>query len=97
MIRQERTSRIFRAPNETMGGLRSRSFSRNAQRSIRCRIDTLIVGEDRTGLRSMQKSTISQLFPRSYATETIGVRALARHLAEKHKLPWTFVSAPTGL
>jgi putative NIF3 family GTP cyclohydrolase 1 type 2 len=32
-----------------------------------------------------------------YATETLGVRALAQHLAERFNLPWHFVSAPTGL
>ncbi len=32
-----------------------------------------------------------------YATETWGVRALARHLEEKFGLPWTFIDHPTGL
>ncbi|HEV2150122.1 MAG TPA: Nif3-like dinuclear metal center hexameric protein [Longimicrobiaceae bacterium] len=32
-----------------------------------------------------------------YATETWGVRALARHLEEKFELPWSFLDHPTGL
>ncbi len=32
-----------------------------------------------------------------YATETLGVQALAKHVAEAFDLPWTFVDAPTGL
>lgn len=32
-----------------------------------------------------------------YATETWGVRALARHLEERFDLPWTFIDHPTGL
>jgi dinuclear metal center YbgI/SA1388 family protein len=32
-----------------------------------------------------------------YATETVGVKALARHLHASFGLPWTFVDHPTGL
>lgn len=32
-----------------------------------------------------------------YATETWGVRALARHLEEELSLPWEFLDLPTGL
>lgn len=32
-----------------------------------------------------------------YATETWGVRALARHLEERFGLPWVFIDHPTGL
>lgn len=32
-----------------------------------------------------------------YATETWGVRALARHLEERFGLPWVFLDLPTGL
>jgi dinuclear metal center YbgI/SA1388 family protein len=61
-------------------------------------IDTLIVGEGPhwTAVHAEERDLVI-IYAGHYATETIGVRALARHLAEKHKLPWTFVSAPTGL
>ena len=32
-----------------------------------------------------------------YATETLGVRALAEHLGKKYRFPASFVNAPTGL
>jgi putative NIF3 family GTP cyclohydrolase 1 type 2 len=32
-----------------------------------------------------------------YATETFGVRALARHLGERFGLEWEFLDQPTGL
>lgn len=32
-----------------------------------------------------------------YATETVGVKALAHHLAGRFNLPWSFVDHPTGL
>jgi dinuclear metal center YbgI/SA1388 family protein len=61
-------------------------------------IDTLIVGEGPhwTAIHA-EEHDLAIIYAGHYATETIGVRALARHLAEKHNLPWTFVSAPTGL
>lgn len=37
------------------------------------------------------------LFGGHYATETFGVRALARHLAERFDLTWEFLDLPTGL
>jgi putative NIF3 family GTP cyclohydrolase 1 type 2 len=32
-----------------------------------------------------------------YATETLGVRALAEHLTDVFRIPSTFIAAPTGL
>jgi putative NIF3 family GTP cyclohydrolase 1 type 2 len=32
-----------------------------------------------------------------YATETLGVSALAAHVGEVFGLPWSFIEAPTGL
>lgn len=32
-----------------------------------------------------------------YATETVGVKALAEHLSRKFSLPWVFLDHPTGL
>ena len=61
-------------------------------------IDTLIVGEGPhwTAIHA-EEHGIAIIYAGHYATETVGVRALAQHLAEKHKLPWSVVSAPTGL
>lgn len=61
-------------------------------------VDTLIVGEGPhwTAVHAEEHELVI-IYAGHYATETLGVRALARHLGEKYNLPWHFVSAPTGL
>jgi dinuclear metal center YbgI/SA1388 family protein len=61
-------------------------------------IDTLIVGEGPhwTAVHA-EETELVIIYAGHYATETPGVRALARHLGEKFKIPWSFISAPTGL
>ena len=61
-------------------------------------IDTLIVGEGPhwTAI-SAEEHGLVIIYAGHYATETLGVRALATHLSEHFGMPWTFVSAPTGL
>jgi dinuclear metal center YbgI/SA1388 family protein len=61
-------------------------------------IDTLIVGEGPhwTAVHA-EENDLAIIYAGHYATETLGVRALAQHLGEHFRLPWHFVSAPTGL
>jgi putative NIF3 family GTP cyclohydrolase 1 type 2 len=61
-------------------------------------IDTLIVGEGPhwTAIQA-EENKLAIIYAGHYATETLGVCALARHLGERFNLPWQFVSAPTGL
>lgn len=61
-------------------------------------IDTLIVGEGPhwTAIHA-EEHELAIIYAGHYATETLGVRALARHLADKYELPWSFITAPTGL
>ena len=61
-------------------------------------IDTLIVGEGPhwTAVHA-EEHELAIIYAGHYATETLGVRALAQHLAERYKLPWSFIHAPTGL
>lgn len=61
-------------------------------------IDTLIVGEGPhwTAVHA-EEHELAIIYAGHYATETLGVCALAQHLAEKYKVPWSFISAPTGL
>ena len=40
---------------------------------------------------------INVLYAGHYATETVGVRALAEHVAERFGVPWVFHDHPTGL
>ncbi len=44
-----------------------------------------------------EEGGINLLLGGHYATETFGVRALAKHLEEKFGLEWTFIDYPTGL
>jgi putative NIF3 family GTP cyclohydrolase 1 type 2 len=44
-----------------------------------------------------EENEIAIIYAGHYATETLGVRALAQHLGEKYRIPSSFVSAPTGL
>jgi dinuclear metal center YbgI/SA1388 family protein len=61
-------------------------------------IDTLIVGEGPhwTAIHA-EEHDLAIIYAGHYATETLGVRALAQHLAKKYELPWSFITAPTGL
>jgi dinuclear metal center YbgI/SA1388 family protein len=61
-------------------------------------VDTLIVGEGPhwTAVHAEENDLVI-IYAGHYATETLGVCALAQHLSTKFDLPWSFVSAPTGL
>jgi putative NIF3 family GTP cyclohydrolase 1 type 2 len=61
-------------------------------------VDTLIVGEGPhwTAVHAEENDLVI-IYAGHYATETLGVCALAQHLSERYDLPWNFVSAPTGL
>ncbi len=61
-------------------------------------VDTLIVGEGPhwTAVYA-EENDLAIIYAGHYATETLGVRALTKRLAERFALPWQFVNAPTGL
>ena len=61
-------------------------------------VDTLIVGEGphHTAVEASDLG-ISIIYAGHYATETLGVRALATHLSERFGLEYTMIDAPTGL
>jgi dinuclear metal center YbgI/SA1388 family protein len=61
-------------------------------------VDTLIVGEGPhwTAVDAPERGLVI-IYAGHYATETLGVRALARDLETHFGLPWTFIAAPTGL
>jgi dinuclear metal center YbgI/SA1388 family protein len=61
-------------------------------------VDTLIVGEGPhwTAIYAEENDLVI-IYAGHYATEVLGVCALAQHLGDKYDLPWNFVSAPTGL
>lgn len=61
-------------------------------------LDTFITGEGphHTYFDAMELG-VNLLFAGHYATETLGVQALASHLAERFGLEWEFHDHPTGL
>jgi len=61
-------------------------------------LDTLIVGEGphHTAVAADDLG-LTIIYVGHYATETLGVRALAEHLSTTFDIPSTFVAAPTGL
>ena len=61
-------------------------------------IDTLIVGEGPhwTAIDA-EEAGLTIIYAGHYATETLGVRALAAHIGGTFGLPWVFLDAPTGL
>lgn len=61
-------------------------------------IDTIIVGEGphHTAVEARDRGLVL-LYAGHYATETLGVRALAEHLASVFGVETTFIDAPTGV
>jgi dinuclear metal center YbgI/SA1388 family protein len=61
-------------------------------------IDTLIVGEGphHTAVEA-EELGITVIYAGHYATETLGVRSIAQHLADKFGIEWAMIHAPTGL
>jgi dinuclear metal center YbgI/SA1388 family protein len=61
-------------------------------------VDTLIVGEGPhwTAIHA-EENELAIIYAGHYATETLGVRALADHLGKKYSIPSSFINAPTGL
>ena len=61
-------------------------------------VDTYLTGEGahHTYFDATELS-VNAIYAGHYATETVGVKALAEHLATKFDLPWEFHDHPTGL
>ena len=61
-------------------------------------VDTLITGEGpHWSAVDAEERGLVIIYAGHYATETLGVRALAEHLSARFDVPCTFVAAPTGL
>ncbi len=61
-------------------------------------LDTFITGEGahHTTFDALEYG-VNVFYAGHYATETVGVKALAEHLAERFGVPWVFHDHPTGL
>lgn len=61
-------------------------------------VDTLITGEGpHWSAVDAEERGLVIIYAGHYATETLGVCALAEHISETFGIPWSFVAAPTGL
>jgi len=61
-------------------------------------VDTFVTGEaPHWAAIAAQELGMNLLLAGHYATETLGVKALAAHLGERFGVPWEFLDAPTGL
>ncbi len=78
----------------TGAGASSSTLAEAADRGI----DTLIVGEGphHTAVEAQDRGIVI-IYAGHYATETLGVQALADELQRMFTLPWSFVHLPTGL
>ena len=72
--------------------------SATLREAVAGQVDTLIVGEGshHTAVEAAELG-IAVIYAGHYATETLGVAALAARIESVFGLPWTFVPAPTGL
>jgi dinuclear metal center YbgI/SA1388 family protein len=61
-------------------------------------VDTLIVGEGthHSAVAAMEQGLVV-VYAGHYATETLGVRAIAQEVSSRFGTPWTFLNATTGL
>ena len=61
-------------------------------------LDTFITGEaPHWAAVAAEELGVNLFLGGHYATETFGVKALAKQLAMRAKVPWTFIDFPTGL
>lgn len=61
-------------------------------------LDSFITGEGQHWTYfDAEELGVNAFYAGHYATETLGVKALAEHVAERFQLPWSFVDHPTGL
>jgi dinuclear metal center YbgI/SA1388 family protein len=61
-------------------------------------IDTFITGEaPHWAAVAADELGMNLLLGGHYATEVLGVKALAAHLSKRFKIPWAFIDCPTGM
>src|SRR5437667_12725023 len=61
-------------------------------------LDTFVTGEGpHHTYFDAEELKVNVYYAGHYATETVGVKALAEHLHERFGLPWVFLDHPTGL
>ena len=85
----ERTSRV---------GIITGSGGGEIRQAAAAGLDTFITGEGQHWTYfDAEELGLNVLFAGHYATETVGVKALAEHVKTKFGIPWVFLDHPTGL
>lgn len=61
-------------------------------------LDTYVTGEGQHWtFFDAEELGVNVFYAGHYATETVGVKALAEHISRKFDIPWVFLDHPTGL
>ena len=61
-------------------------------------VDTFITGEGAHWTYALaEELEVNVFYGGHYATETFGVKTLAKHLSHRFRVPWVFLDHPTGL
>jgi len=78
-------------------GIISGGGASEAENAARMGCDTLFTGETSHSAYHMAKEAgVNLVFGGHYATETVGLAALRRHLESRYDVAGTFISVPTG-
>lgn len=87
----------FGPPQVRTVGIVSGEASRFAEEAQRLGCDALVTGESsHTAYHLARDAGINVVYGGHYATETVGLRALERHVKKKFGVSCKFIPAPTG-
>ncbi len=79
-------------------GIISGGAAREIDAAVAAGCDTYITGEtSHSEYHEAAEKGINVIYGGHYATETVGLRALAKHVDARFGLPWVFIEGPTGL
>ncbi len=101
-LEEELGTRVHMVPGgpetTTRVGIITGAAGGQVTRAAEAGLDTFISGEGAHHVTfDALELGVNLLLAGHYATETVGVKALAEHLSERFGLPWAFHDHPTGL
>lgn len=97
MLKTRSVVLAFGPPRVKRIGIVSGGGAELAPEAKECGCDTFITGEtSHVGYHLAKEAGINVIYAGHYASETVGVRALGRHLQRKFALTCKFISDPTG-
>lgn len=102
LLEEQLNTRVHLIPGgpetTTRVGIITGAAGNQVERAAAAGLDTYITGEGshHTTFDALEFG-VNLIYAGHYATETVGVKALAEHLADQFGLPWEFHDHPTGL